>query len=179
MIDLSVDAETMAVIDTVLRQLYGKYNFDSYDSDDMYQEGYQIAVKALAGFKPDKGCALSTFLYGCITQRYINFIRDHSVRSHNKCTKHSEFDIECNACVKRQATQDRKRGVQRPAGLEGLDFAASSSTEIVEVQDLERKINREMPKDMREDYLLMREGSFVTRSRKEEIANYIRGLIDV
>lgn len=164
----------MEIIQKVLKQLYDKYSFDSYNADDMYQEGFIIACKALPKYDSSKGTTLSTFLYEHLSRRYINFIRDHSVRSKNHCIKHPSFQEGCKSCFKRQDTQDKKRLLQRPTDLEGLDFAhQSEGLEEVDIREAEKKINARLPKDMRQDYLLMKEGGYVSRQRREEIEAFI------
>jgi DNA-directed RNA polymerase specialized sigma subunit len=177
-LNLTTDPETFKVIDKVLRQLYGKFNFDNFDSDDMYQVGYMIAIKALPAYDSTKGTTLSTFLYGVLCQRYINFIRDNSVRTNNHCKEHTSYNDACQACKRRQATQDKKRGIQKPRDLDGLDFQTSGSLDEVEIKELEKKINSKLPKELRSDYLLMKDGIHVSKSRRDEIESFIMEIIN-
>lgn len=178
-IDLQVNKETFEIIDRLLRRLSAKYTFDSYEADDMYQEGYIIACKALKAYDPTKGTTLSTFLYKHLSRRLINFIRDHSIRTKNHCIKHSEYIEGCPNCQQRQATQDAKRGIQRPKDITNLDFS-ESSTQLaeLEIKEVEKRINSILPKEMREDYLRMKDGDYVSRSRRMEIETKILEVIN-
>lgn len=166
---MTIDQETFNIIDKVLRKLAAKHTFDSYETEDIYQEGFIIACKALKAYNPDKGTKLSTFLYTHLSKRLKNFIRDHSVRIKNHCVQHTEYISTCVRCQRRQATQDKKRDIQKPRGLDGLDFANTSALQAIEIAEIEKKINAALPKDMREDYLRMKAGDYVTRQRKLEI----------
>ncbi len=179
-INLNVDKETLDVIDGVLRKLASKHTFDSYEADDMYQEGFIIACHALKAYDPSKGTKLSTFLYTHLSKRLKNFIRDHSVRIKNHCIHHTEYVASCPNCKRRQATQDKKKGIQRPKGIDGMDFSKhSEGMEEIELREIEKRINMALPKDMREDYLRMKAGDYVTRQRKLEIENKILELVNV
>jgi RNA polymerase sigma factor (sigma-70 family) len=176
------EAETLKIIDKVLRKFAKKYAFGLYDHDDIYQEGFMLAMQALEVYDGDS--PLENFLSVHIKNRLISLKRSKFSRKDicNSCTK---FDENCPKCIKRQATYSAKKNLNQPIDILSVNpegeknlCQANNSDVSLETSELLSLINKYLPLKYREDYLKMRDGVYIHKSLRDEIEAIVLNIIE-
>jgi DNA-directed RNA polymerase specialized sigma24 family protein len=182
----------------VLNLLATKFVFTYHQLDDIKQQGMLFAIKIMATNKYDTARPLENFLYTHLRNQFINYKRDNYIRNEPPCltcifydpsrTKSSD---QCTAfgtkqeCEKLQSWNHRnavKRNIIQPIDVESvMDYGCAKKSDIVllemESQELERLIDDKLPMDMRADYLRLRAGEPVSKSRKLTIRNAVADIL--
>ena len=157
------EQQVLNTINKIARKLAPKYVFASYDVDDIQQEAFLMGIEALDRFDTNK--PLENFLYTRINNRLKNFKRDNYYR----------FD-HGNA----QKIQDRKRSLLEPIDIHSL-YSIATRDETVDQAHLEEiltLIDRKLPAHLRGDYLKLRSNSSLPKSRKANITEVIKRIIE-
>lgn len=160
-----------------------KYVFGVYSKEDIEQEGFIIACAALKDYNPDYG-PLENFLRTHLSNRLKNFKRNHSYRINSHCNYCEKFTLGCPNCEQRQHTQEIKKNIQQPIDLESVDSDGElrkmsyRDLDNLELKEIVDYINKNLPVQYRKDYLKMKEGAYVPKSRKEEIERVIEDILN-
>lgn len=148
------EQEVLEKINLVVNRIAPKYTFHGYDSDDLKQEAFIICYEALERY--DQKRPLENFLSVNLSNRLKNFIRD------NNFTKSSE----------------EKKKVLSPKQLifDSLVCDDSykdefSSKELIDI------IDRNLPADMREDYLKLVNNIYIPKKRRLDIVGCIKDIL--
>ena len=158
--------EVLEIIQKVVDRIAPKYTFVGYDIDDMKQEAFIICVEALDRYNPNKiknkNKPLESFLSNNLSNRIKNFLRDN------------------NAIV---ADTDKSR-IAQPAQLDNeytiLDGKdrRQSLHEQYRIQEISRLVNRNIPADMRMDYIKMINGEPIPTNRRKQIEEFIKHMLE-
>jgi DNA-directed RNA polymerase specialized sigma24 family protein len=157
------EQEVVAVINKVARSLAPKYTFGFYGIDDIEQEAFMMGMEALGRYDSNK--PLENFLYTHIGNRLKNFKRDNYYRQDDG-----------NA----QKIQSRKKNLLDTANIDGFGTMGDedSSLEDVHINEIKSLIDEKLPTHMRADYLRMCAGIGIPKSKKREIINLIKELLE-
>lgn len=131
-----------------MERIRKKYNYHFIGGDDLAQEAYFIAVKAMTKYKPEHGCILN-FLSVSVGNRIKNYIRDTIIKEIDSCSLDN--------------IQDE------------YDTIGDSHTTSNEFWEM---IDEKLPAALRKDYLKMKNGIHVSKPRKTRIIEEIRKIID-
>jgi len=165
--------EVLKIITNVARRLAVKFVFGIYDKDDIRQEAIIIGLTSLDKYKEQ--APLEAYLYTVIKSKLQTFKRDNSIRYDVSCSYCIRFDPECDSCLRRKENEQGKYNLLYPLdisrvraeGEKGLQ--SNDVVDDVDEKELFRKIDIELPADMRQDYLRIRDGIYVSKKRRTEI----------
>lgn len=174
--------EVLDIIEKILSKIAKKYIFGIYSLDDIKQEGFIIAIKDILP-EYDASLPLENFLRISLNHRLKNFKRNNYIRINRPCSKCKTFDPKCEKCCKRQQNQDVKKNLLNPIDIHIVvddkqtmyEGSLMDTLEMVEILD---KINKRLSVEYRQDYLKIKEGLYVPKSRKEEIEKIITEIIE-
>lgn len=152
----------LAVVRRITSRISHKYVFPGYESGDISQEAFIIAVEVLPRY--DQSKPLENFLYRHISNRLKNFKRDNYYRQETG-----------NA----QELQEKKRNILEPVDIHGLFHIAtgdniSDEAHLNEIIDL---IDKNLPKELRGDYLRLKNGCKLTKVRKQKVIESIKTIL--
>lgn len=152
------EQEFVEIVQRISKKLAGRYVFASYESADIEQEAFIIAMEALPRY--DNSKPLENFLYVHINNRLKNFKRDNYYR------------YEIGAA---QKIQDSKRNLLEPIDIHSLYSVATGDTISDDVHLLEilKLIDEKLPTHMRGDYLRLKNNCKLTKNRKTKIIETI------
>ena len=157
------EQEVIVTITKVCKKLAPKYVFASYEVEDIEQEAFLMGVEGLDRYDSNK--PLENFMYAHINNRLKNFKRDNYYR----------FDYG-NA----QKIQDRKKSILEPVDIAALysvctDDETVDNAHLAEILDL---IDRNLPANLRSDYLKLRTNSPLPKGRKAIVIEAIEDIIN-
>jgi DNA-directed RNA polymerase specialized sigma24 family protein len=144
---------------TVVNRIAPKYTFYGYTTDDIKQEAFIICMDALNRYDGER--RLENFLSVNLSNRLKNFVRDNHFTNNDP---------------------PGRVNVLRPAQLDNED-----SLEEIYIDDkgynLDTKnmigiINRDLPPSMRMDYLKMINDVYVPVSRKQDIKDTVKAILE-
>jgi DNA-directed RNA polymerase specialized sigma subunit len=175
------EQEVINIIDKIMSSIARKYSFGVYGVDDIKQEGFILAMDALTRY--NGSAPLENFLRIHLNNRLKDFKRDNSFRINSHCTKCATFNSECDSCCKRQQTQDIKKNLLNPIDIQVINddqntVYEGSLIDTLEMVEIVDRINRRLPVEYRQDYLRVKEGLYVSKSRRLEIEVIISKIID-
>jgi DNA-directed RNA polymerase specialized sigma24 family protein len=124
-----------------------KYKVDIHDGEDISQQMYFVALKVMQKYKPESGPILN-FLSVSLRNRSLNFLRD----------KKSRFSMEPDA-------PDIEQHINKVGNTK------TSEDEFWEI------IDEHLPAKYRADYIKMKQGVKVNKSRKNTIIKEIKEIV--
>ena len=148
-------------IQIVCDRISPRYTFYGYTIDDIKQEAFIICMEALNRY--DEARPLENFLSVNLSNRLKNFVRDnHFVGDENV---------------------DRQR-VYQPAQLDYEDSIIdeegkfSSDYESLEYNNMANILDKNLPANVRMDYLKMINDVYITKQRRQEIIDIINEILE-
>ena len=165
--------EVLRIIMSISKRLASKFVFGIHDKDDIKQEATIIGIKALDKYKEQ--APIEAYLYTVIKSKLQTFKRDNSVRYGVSCSYCVRFDPTCDSCLSRQANEQGKYNLLYPLDISKVrsdgekSLQSNDDIEDVDEKELFKKIDVELPADMRQDYLRIRDGLYVSKKRRTEI----------
>lgn len=175
------EAQILKIIEKICNRLASKYKFGIYDSDDIKQEAFIIALNALEDYSDS--ITIEAFLSVRIKSRLKDLFRDRFSRFSFACNNCSTFSAECNSCLKRKHTELTKRNILQPIDISTMDPTNESSILVSDISyendlaEIVLLINKNLPVDMREDYLKIKDGAYVEKGRRNQIEAVIREIV--
>lgn len=183
--------QILNIIDDAVNKLAGKYSFGYYDIEDIKQEGRILGMACLEDY--DNKRPLSNFIFCHIRNRLTNLIRDKFHRNDPPCkichnaiegaTAHKDGKI-CEKYTKWKNLNNTKAGIVCPKDLQNIDDTCESNTrlpddtgEAMSREELYSLIDLKLPSKYRADYLKMKEGLSVPKSRKDHIIKEIQSIL--
>jgi hypothetical protein len=173
------EAEVLLAIEKAVNILAPSFVFGYFDLDDIKQQGRVYALQALAAGGYDPSRPLENFLYAHIRNRYINLRRDKLRRSDAPCLRcHAgdpcgEDGQTCRRYDDWLARNQAKANILRPLDIEHIADererrarVASTVCEDAERDELLRRIDEQLPVELRSSYLQMRAGVSIPRARR-------------
>ena len=187
--------QVVQIINKALSGLCEKFRFGYFDKDEMFQEGWLFAMKALEKYDPKKA-VLENFLRVHIRNRFINLKRNKFSRKEPPCVSCPFYDPEClksdNKCAEFMNKDDcdkwaawRKRNTSKAGLMRPIDIDSVTEDEgptdnfflnKMNLAELKRKIDDAMPVELRGDYLRMMDGVYVSKQKKDKIKEFLREL---
>lgn len=190
------ETEVMDTIDKILKGLSVKFKFGYFDADDLYQEGWLFAMKAMETY--DDKLPLENFLRVALRTRFINFKRDNysryeppciscpfydkeGLKAENKCLEFLNKD-DCDKWAAWKKRNKTKAGLMRPIDIDTVSedkdpFELSDHN----LADIRSKIDRALPAELRGDFLKMLDGVVIPKIRRDSVREFIAkmGVCDI
>ena len=173
------EEEVLHIIKRVAHKLSSKYTFGFYDRADIEQESFIIAQEALPKFNP-QFASLETFLYIHINNRLKTFKRDNYVRQDFVCKHCGNQDPLCEFCQRREWRQSTKRYLIEPIDIDNVRDEHERNMRVemdplenMEINEILSIINTKLDIPLREDYLRMLQGVYISKQRRLFIENTI------
>lgn len=175
------------IIERALLGLCSKFRFGYYEKEDMEQEGWIFAIEALESYSEDRG-VLEHFLRVMIRNRFINLKRNKFSRyeppciscpfydpdlkySTNKCSEFLNKD-DCDKWAAWKKRNAAKTGLIRPLDLDSVtedDIASEEFLSSINLSSILKKIDQNLPMELRSDFLKMLDGITIPKQKKEKV----------
>jgi len=171
--------EVYATVDKVCQALCHKFSFGNFDPDDIYQESFLICVEKLLP-KYDGDRPLENFLKVSLKNRLINFKREKTLYYKFTCSECNNSDDNCEYCAKYRLLYAAKKNLDSPVNIDEIKDEQLHYEHIEEecnMAEFYSLINRNLPLNMREDYLKMMSDVYVSKPRREEIIGRIKDIL--
>lgn len=179
------------VILRVATRLAPNFKFGYFTVEDIKQQACLFACEGLARYDPAR--PLENFLFTHVRNRLINFKRDNYKRTDCPCrmcygmlpgqTQHEDGRF-CEKFTIWQRRNTRKQNILLPLDIgnisdENEKNTRQESTVVQEVETVEilEIIDRELPVDLRSQYLQMKEGLSVPKTKRTEIENTVNEIL--
>ena len=148
-------------IKVVCNRIAPRYTFYGYTVEDIKQESFIICMEALNRYDEER--PLENFLSVNLSNRLKNFVRDnHFIGNEN----------------------EERQKVAQPAQLDFDDSIVDeagkceTSHDKIEYEEMIYAINTYLPANLRMDYLKMINDVYITKQRREEIIDIIKGILE-
>lgn len=187
------ESEVVEVIYKVVNTLAKRFRFGYHSVEDMKQEGARFGIEALNSGSYDPTRPLENFLYTHIRNRLINYKRNNYIRNEPPCNGCVFFDPKCkkstNKCAAFQDTGEckklsdwkarnsAKQSLMRPMDVSVVsdksiesDSCVVSDASFVEIKSI---IDKNLPVDLRSDYLRMLDGVSLPKVRRDRVREAI------
>lgn len=186
---------TLQAIKQVVDALAQKFVFGYQEVQDIKSQGTLFAIEALPRFDITKNHTLDNFLYIHVRNRLTNYKRDNYFRSGSPCLQCPFYDpnnkksVAKNQCSEFEDKEQCKKyalWAKRKQSKENLAHPGLESTPApsknnvgrdVEHSELQRKINDELPLDLRSDYLRMIQGISIPKQAKDRVRRAVAQII--
>jgi DNA-directed RNA polymerase specialized sigma24 family protein len=139
--------------------------FTSYEAEDIEQEAFIIAARALKDY--DSSRSLDNFLYVHLNNRLKNFKRDNYYR----------YESEGAAAYK---IQESKKNLLDPIDINEL-FHIATKDNIAQnayISELLLLVDENLPANMRADYLKIKNKGKISKSRRAGVMKKIQEIIN-
>lgn len=164
------EEEVVETINKVVNRYAYRFKFGYYDTDDIKQEAFIIAMEALDRYDNDR--PLENFLAVHVKNRLSNFKRDKFFR------RPQDF-----ANGELPPRSEAKKFLMEPLNIENIrdEHEANMSdaddfVEAVDTAELFLLIDQYLPIALRADYLRMMHGVYVPKPRREQIHEEISSI---
>ena len=163
-----VSKEKLDVIQRIAKRLAPRYRFGYHDYDDIYQQAVIFGLEALASY--DSKRPLENYLAVVIANKLKTFKRDNYVRL-DASSKHCEA----------------KRNLMEPLSIDSVDDESESSMRIGDTNHVISNIvnnemfdiiDRNIPAELRADYLRIKHGQKIMKSRKKLIEDAVIDILE-
>lgn len=195
------EEEIVRVIQNVARTIAPQFRFGYHSVEDMEQEGIMEALKVLETDKYDVSRPLGNFLYVHVHNRLSNFRRKHYMRHEPPCGCCDTCNPPAHPCQKFldwKARNATKQNLMRPVDISNIahQYKVSGIGEdgvreccVVGVHDdfniidkaigaeLRLILDKELPVDLRRDYLQMLDGKTVPKVRREKVRQGVLNIL--
>jgi DNA-directed RNA polymerase specialized sigma24 family protein len=187
------EEQLIEIVDSIIKRLSSTYSFGYYQSQDIAQECWLLAIDGLERYDGER--CLENFLFIHIKNRLLNLKRNKFSRNDIPCKKcphyrpKEYFDDKCDFFEKRMdckefATWKQRNHLKRELcssnynvdTYDNLDAQADVEQET-EINELRALIDKKLDINLRADYLKMRAGVTIPKAKKELIENEIRAII--
>lgn len=182
------EAEVLAAIEHVTDSLAPRFVFGYYDLDDIKQDCRLEALKLLADDVYDPSRPLANFLYPHLHNRLCNMIRNKFRRNDPPCRRcyDGDYCTQYGMCRKYEewlVRNDSKANIMCPVHMEGVSehyFSAKKEGEAelaAEKNEILMIIDKKLPLELRADYLRMKDGVHVAKSRREAVMKELKRIV--
>ena len=185
------EQEFLETFNRVVNRLIFKFRFGSYESNDLFQEAFLLAVDGMK--KYDTKRPLANFLYIHLRNRLYNFKRDNYIRLEVPCTRCPLNAFRppdcCDAYVDKMDCSLYEGWINRNILKRNLNNALEYNQvgsinephmgyneniiENINTKELLEIIDNELPFTLRKAYLRMLAGDKVNKKEREEIENFV------
>lgn len=183
--------QVVKVIEKALSGLCSKFRFGYFEKEDMEQEGWVFAIDALERYSEDKG-VLENYLRVHIRNRFITLRRDKLSRYEPPCVNCPFYDPEnklsINKCSEFLNKDDcdkwsawKKRNAAKTGLIRPLDISSVSDDDLtneeffnsINLSSILKKIDKQLPMELRSDFLKMLDGVPVPKQKKEKVREFL------
>lgn len=192
--DGMTEEELIQIIDKAIKGLCSKFRFGYFEKEDLEQEGWKFAIEGLE--KYDNKRPLENFLRVHIRNQFINLKRNKFSRYDPPCLSCPFYDPECkqsdNKCSEFVNKDDCKKwaswkkrnaaksGLMRPMDIDSVtEDDLESDIQFINSLNLSaihKKINAELPTELRGDFLRMLDGVYIPKHKKDKVREFIKDL---
>lgn len=175
------EAQVLEVVEEIVTKLSQKLVFGFYDMEDIQQEGRVRALTTgLETFDDSRFTdaemvkALERFLRIHVTTRMKNFKRDNMGRS--------EKPVNPDRVENWEKVNKRRRNIMRPASIHEITHEFPLQTSVAEDihhSHLMELINKNLPIDLRTDFLRMCDGVRIPKPRQSKVREAIAEIIQL
>lgn len=178
----NISQDVLDIIERIVNNLAPYFTFSCYDIDDIKQEGRIFALEALSKFNKDRG-ELYSFLLVHVRNRLINLKRNKLYKLTPPCQtcKYRGDNGDCNLHNSMDECKIlnlwlRKKDVKQPISYEvdSLDNDDRSIIDQVELNNLIKIIDEELPIKLRRYYLIYLDGGKIDSYYKNQLLNEIK-----
>lgn len=175
---MNISPEYLETLDRVVRILAPSFTFGFYDLDDVMQEARIMGLECIERY--DEKRPLENFLYTHIRNRLLNLQRDKLRRNDppclpchmgTPCVPHGY----CEAYARWLARNNAKTNLMRPLGMDALPERAEPEHE--DHTELWALIDAELPVHLRADYLMLKAGVSLPKSRRDTLLRVLRDIV--
>lgn len=174
------EVEIVRVMQKVARVLAPSYRFGYHSNEDMEQEGIQYALIVLeSNDKYDINQPLENFLYTHIHNRLYNYKRKHYTRLEPPCSCCDPFNPPAYPCQKWLDWKSRnssKQNIMQPLDMSNISDESEHNmyqeSEVIDNtigSELRTLLDRELPVELRRDYLQMIDGKVIPKIRRDKV----------
>lgn len=178
------ERQVLEVIEEIVTKLSPKLKFGFYDMEDIQQEGrIRAMTTGLETFDDTRftdaemAKALERFLRIHVTTRMKNFMRDNMGRS--------EKPINPDRVENWEKVNKRRRNIMRPASIHEISHEfhgfplQTSAVEEIHHTHLMDLINKNLPIELRTDFLRMCDGVRIPKPRQSKVREAIAEIIQL
>ena len=192
------EKEVLEIIDKVASKLAYKFKFGYHDIEDMKQQGRLFAIQGMDNY--DDSRPLENFLWTHVRNRLFNYKRDNFERPDKPCFSCPFHDPECknsrNECEEFEdkhecvlfsgwlSRNSSKKNLMSPVGIsevrndkENNMNISSSYLDNIANKELLTLIDKNIPLELRLDYLRLKNGLKLPRSKKNIIIENIKRIL--
>ncbi len=180
--------EVTRIILEVTHNVSPAFRFGYHSKTDIAQEGAIFALELLEHPGYDFKRPLAGFIYVHVRNRLSNYRRKHYMRTEPPCKCCDIFNPPLSPCGKWKAWNERnikKQNLMRPLDVYSIadenerTMRQESTTDgDIAVEELMSLIDENLPVSMRADYLKLRSGVQIPKTRMEEVRAAIMEIID-
>jgi len=184
--------QVITIINKAIKGLCSKFRFGYFEKEDLEQEGWVFAIKALN--KYNGSAPLENFLRVHIRNRFMNLKRNKYSRFEPPCLQCPFYDPKCeqstNKCSEFENKDDchkwaawkkrnaAKSGLMKPVNIESVtEDELQINNEFINSMNLSaiyKKINERMSVELRGDFLRMLDGIYLPKQRKDKVREFIK-----
>lgn len=183
------EAEVLAGIEHAVRLLAPSFTFGYYDLDDIKQQARIFCMEALPRY--DSSRPLENFMFAHLKNRLINFRRDKYKRNDPPCSlchagrqnEHADGQV-CERYRKWKKTNSRKANLMSPIHIDNVadeyERTMRSESEVdanVNISEMSRLIDDGLPAELRSDYLRMKAGEAIPKTRQAKVKDAVRVIL--
>ncbi|MCW4042007.1 MAG: sigma-70 family RNA polymerase sigma factor [Candidatus Bathyarchaeota archaeon] len=157
------EEQFLGAFNSVVKKIAHKYTFTSYEIEDIEQEAFLIAVRALEDY--DNSRSLENFLYVHLSNRLKNFKRDNYYR----------YEV-----GDAQKIQNTKKNILEPIDIHELFHVAAGSSifEEAHIAEMLSIIDESLPANMRADYLKLKNKGKLTKASRNKVIKKIQEILN-
>lgn len=181
------EAEATSVIMAVCRSLASTYRFGYHSAEDIVQQGVVEALLALEEESYDPARPLENFLYTAVRNGLYNYKRKHYSRLEPACKCCDPANPPPTPCEKMQGWLRRnstKQNLMKPLAIGFVSDEAEATmrlpddtSEGAEASELRALLDRELPVELRRDYLQMLDGAPVPKARRQRVREAVLAIM--
>lgn len=160
---MELTSKIQAEIEKIIVIHAPKYKVPGYETDDIMQEAYIMALDCLRSYDESRG-PFENFLNKHLYFRLKTFVRDKTLNY--SIYKDARKSIMCPMDISLISSEDEISLMSRDNVLEN-----------VEHEEILRKIDEYLPISLRRDYLKMKAGVKINRGRANKIKTFILSLL--
>ena len=190
------EEEFLITLEKAVNDAIKNFTVAYFDKDDLKQEARMFALECLSKYRPNQG-TLYTFIRAHIKNRLINLKRNVSFRPTAPChiCGHHDFNTspgdrtgcdvyedrsECARWVKWIKSNTSKMHLSNPSPNETYpteDDGDGVVLDDVYKNELKTLISKNIPINLRADYLKMMDGISLPIKRRTKLLAYLKGLL--
>lgn len=187
------EEEVIETIKRLVNTIAPKFVFGYYSLDDIKQEAFIKAIEALEDYNPK--LPLANFLSVHIRNRLRNLIRDKYHRNDPPCktchncvngqTQHSNGKY-CEKYLAWKNLNADKAGIVCPLDISNIDDTEESNTKLIDnvtnelcKEEIFDIVDEKLPAYLRADYLKLKAGIQVNKTRKDLVLKKIREILGI